>query len=304
MESDQEHCSVFQQPVRAELEALSKNRIHFRELIQPIPNSPIGRFSEFLRIFDLSTVYPVVLGMMAADVHSDELAGMLEDLESYIFRRAVCDLTTKNYNRFFLTVLIKLANSEFNRNNLRAALVEQKGDSVVWPGNAKFRQAWLNQPVYNSMGAPRVQYGLREIERRLHQSRAEHIEILSALTIEHVLPSDWIEQWPFSNGSRGVTLFEMFDKSRSAEDVEATEKRDRAKHTFGNLTLLTQPLNSFVSNSAFSSKKPEIIKNSALALNRYFHDKETWDETQIAVRGEALFAHTLGKWPYPHSAGA
>jgi hypothetical protein len=211
-------------------------------------------------------------------------------------------LGSKNYNRFFLTVLSKLANSQFNRSNLRAALVEQKGDSVVWPDDAKFKQAWLNQPVYTSMGAARIQYALREIEKRLHQPRAERIEILSALTIEHVLPVEWIEQWPFSNGNRGVTLFEMFDKSRSAEDVEATEKRDRAKHAVGNLTLLTQPLNSSVSNSAFEIKKPEIIKNSALALNRYFQDKDNWDEAHITVRGEALFGHASGKWPYPHSA--
>jgi hypothetical protein len=132
----------------------------------------------------------------------------LEDLESYIFRRAVCDLGTKNYNRFFLTVLSKLAKSQFNRPNLRAALVEQKGDSVVWPDDARFKQAWLNQPVYKSMDAGRVQYALREIERRLHQPRAERIEILSALTVERVLPGDWIEQWPLPNGNRGVTVFE------------------------------------------------------------------------------------------------
>ncbi len=91
---------------------------------------------------------------------------------------------------------------------------------------------------------------------------------------------------------------------RSPEDVEATDKRDRAKHTFGNLTLLTQPLNSSVSNSAFEIKRPDIVRNSALALNRYFHDRESWDETQITVRGEALFAHATGKWPYPHPTGA
>ena len=289
--------------VRAELESLSKYRANFRELVQPSSITAVGRFSEFLRIFDLSTVYPLVLGIMGADAHHDELAGMLEDLESYIFRRAVCDLGTKNYNRFFLTVLNKLANSQFDRTNLRAALVEQKGDSVVWPDNAQFKQAWLTQPVYRSMGAGRVQYALREIERRLHQPRSERIEILSELSVEHVLPEEWIEQWLLPNDNRGVTLFEMFDKSREADDVEATEKRDRAKHTFGNLTLLTQPLNSSVSNSAFEIKKPEIVKNSALALNRYFHDKEDWDETQIIARGDALFVHTLGKWPYPHSAG-
>jgi hypothetical protein len=33
-----------------------------------------------------------------------------------------------------------------------------------------------------------------------------------------------------------------------------------------------QPLNSSVSNSGFEVEKPEVLKNSALALNRYFQD--------------------------------
>jgi hypothetical protein len=237
--------------------------------------------------------------MIGADPGEDELAGMLEDLESYIFRRAVCELGSKNYNRFFLTVLGKLAKSQYNRQNLRAALIEQKGDSVVWPDDARFKQAWLNKPVYNSVGPARVQYALREIEKRLHQPRAEHIEILSALTVEHVLPDEWIEQWPLQNGIRGVTWLEQSDKTRSEEDIEATARRDRAKHTFGNLTLLTQPLNSSVSNSSFDIKKPEIMKNSALALNRHFHDMTAWDESSINTRGEMLYEHAVVKWPYP-----
>src|SRR5262249_47598145 len=154
----------------------------------------------------------------------------------------------------------KLANSQFDRTNLRAALVEQGGESVVWPNNAQFKQAWLNQPVYRSMGAGRVQYALRGIEGRLDQTPPERLRNLSDLSVEHVLPEEWIEQWLLPNGNRGVTLFEIFDKSRGTDDVEATEKRDRAKHTFGNLTLLTQPLNSSVSNSAFEIKKPEILR--------------------------------------------
>ena len=212
------------QTVRAELENLSKHRANFRELAQPAPNTAVARFSEFLRIFDLSTVYPLVMGMMGADAGNEELAGMLEDLESFILRRAVCNLGTKNYNRFFLTVLNKLAGSQFNRASLRAALIEQRGHSVIWPDNTRFKQAWLNEPVYSSMGPGRVQYALREIERRLHQTRTEQIEILSALSIEHVLPGEWIEQWPLPTGSRGVTLFEMVENSRLAEDVEATQK--------------------------------------------------------------------------------
>lgn len=46
--------------VKAELESLSRHRSYFRELVQPDQNTPIGRFSAFLRTFDLSTVYPLV----------------------------------------------------------------------------------------------------------------------------------------------------------------------------------------------------------------------------------------------------
>jgi hypothetical protein len=242
------------QTVRAELENLGKYRSYFRELAQPDNSTPIGRFSSFLQIFDLSTVYPLVLGMMGSEPSEDELSGMLEDLESYIFRRAVCDLGNKNYNRFFLVILGKLAQSAFTRQSLIAALVDQKGDSVVWPDNARFKQAWLIKPTYNSVGSGRVQYALREIEKLLHQPRTERIEILSALTVEHILPNEWIEQWPLLNGNRGVTWLEQSDKSRTSEDVEATTRRDFVKHTFGNLTLLTQPLNSSVSTLLLKSR--------------------------------------------------
>lgn len=285
--------------VKAELENLSTYRSCFRELIEPDPHTPIGRFSAFLRTFDLSTVYPLALGLMGAGLSTEELAAMLEDLESYIFRRAICNLGSKNYNRFFLTVLGKLAKTNFSRGELRNALVEQKGESVVWPDDAQFKQAWLRTPVYTSMGPSRTQYTLREIERRLHLPRSERIEILSALTVEHVLPSEWIEQWPLQSGARGVTWLEEADKTRSAEDTEATIVRNRSKDTIGNLTLLTQPLNSSVSNSAFDIKKPEILKNSALALNRYFQDHAGWDENAILARGESLFALAVEKWPYP-----
>jgi hypothetical protein len=201
-------------------------------------------------------------------------------------------------------VLAKLGKTKFDLQSLRAALIEQKGESVVWPDDARFKQAWLANPVYNLIGAARVQYVLRAIEKRLHEAKTERIEILSSLTVEHVLPDDWIEQWPLANGQRGVTWVEQYDKTRDQKDVEATQKRDRLKHTFGNLTLLTQPLNSSVSNSAFDIKKPEIIKNSALALNRYFHDKDVWDDSSIEARGESLFELASTLWPYPKPAAA
>jgi hypothetical protein len=286
--------------VAEELKELAKHRRLYADLIQADTNTVIGKFASFLKTFDLSTVYPLTLGIMGFEPDEDDLVGMLTDLESYIVRRAVCGLTTKNYNRVFLTMLTKLAKKGFSRDNLREALADQKGESVVWPANSEFKSAWLDKSVYVQMGPARTQYVLREIERRIHDARAERIAILSKLTVEHVLPDEWIENWPLANSNRGATFFEQFDETRSREDIAASQLRDRVKNSFGNLTLLTQPLNSSVSNSAFEIKKPEILKSSALAMNRYFQDVDHWDEVQISKRGMKLFDIAKEIWPHPN----
>ena len=81
-------------------------------------------------------------------------------------------------------------------------------------------------------------------------------------------------------------------------DTEGTEAEGRR----WNLTILTQELNSAIANSAFEIKKPEILRNSALALNRYFQDKVVWDDAQIVARGESLFQIAIEIWPYPKTA--
>jgi len=79
----------------------------------------------------------------------------------------------------------------------------------------------------------------------------------------------------------------------------AEERRGRLLHSFGNLTLLTQELNSSVSNGPFTSKRPEIAKQSVLRLNTYFQDAMTWDEAEIAKRGEKLLEQAKRIWPRP-----
>ena len=77
-------------------------------------------------------------------------------------------------------------------------------------------------------------------------------------------------------------------------------EREIIKHSFGNLTLLTQPLNSSVSNGPYGQKRPEIVKNSSLKLNIYFQDKGKWDEDDIKERGHVLFSLAKKIWSYPN----
>jgi hypothetical protein len=59
---------------------------------------------------------------------------------------------------------------------------------------------------------------------------------------------------------------------------------------YGNLTLLTQELNSSISNGPFKEKSKAIAKDSDLRLNAWLRPApiEMWSETFITVRGEEL----------------
>jgi hypothetical protein len=88
------------------------------------------------------------------------------------------------------------------------------------------------------------------------------------------------------------------------EQDEAAHERERLVNTFGNLTLLTQPLNSSVSNNPYADKQREIVKQSALLLNRYFADVANWDVEQIRERGKWLFESAQRLWPRPAAKDA
>jgi hypothetical protein len=115
--------------------------------------------------------------------------------------------------------------------------------------------------------------------------------------VEHLLPQGWTEHWPFKDGRKGATALERFSLPDGDAVKEASHRRDRALQTFGNLTILTQPLNSSVSNGPWETKRTEILKYGLLPINQMLHRWPAWDENTIRERGEELFTHALKIWP-------
>lgn len=94
----------------------------------------------------------------------------------------------------------------------------------------------------------------------------------------------------------------QLDRGQFADVISAGSrievlKRHPTLQTFGNLTILTQGLNSSVSNSPWSLKKPELLKHSLLPINQLLHDVAVWDEVAIAQRSNALLERALKVWP-------
>jgi hypothetical protein len=86
--------------ITAELESISATTEIERRLFDQKVGDPIGKFGRFAGAFDVSTAMPLVVYLATApDVWAD-INRALGVLESFILRRDICGLTTKNYNRF------------------------------------------------------------------------------------------------------------------------------------------------------------------------------------------------------------
>lgn len=282
--------------VENELKRLRQYSDVFKMLIEPQSDSRLSLFARRLRIIDTSTVYPLLLfllGEKKEEIPQSELDGIITDLESYLVRRMVCNLTTKNYNRVFLSILKNLRQVEqVDRAAVRVQLLSSDADAARWPSDAEFKNAWMNYPVYNWLKG-RTSMVLEALDSQLETSKQETVHITSPITVEHVMPQGWSEEnWPFSTteGTSDMSYDERVDRRR------------RLLQTFGNLTLVTQPLNSTLSNGPFAKKQPEIARQSKLRLNIDFQKppcSDNWTEDNIVERGERLFKVALQIWPKP-----
>lgn len=274
--------------LEAELTKIQTFSKWFSEFISPSGEGRLAEFARLIKMLDVSTIIPVYLKLRELYAEKDPMfLQAIGDLESYVVRRAVCGYTTKNYNRIALKLLEEISNSQEPAASLRAYLLKLGGHSQCWPTDQEFRDAWLSRPVYKDMRVGKVCALLRVIELGSHTSKQEAVSIPIALTVEHVLPQSWL-----TSGYWDIAAM---------TDVQRME-RDRLLHTFGNLTLLTQGLNSSVSCGPFHSyqgkdgatiegKRRKICANSLLKMNSYFQPfaQSTWDEKAILDRGAHLF---------------
>jgi hypothetical protein len=86
----------------------------FAAWVDPDGSNRTADFARWLRALDTSTVYPLLFFVLveANDaLPPAERDGILDDVESYLVRRAVCGLTNKQYNRFFLMLLRNIRES-------------------------------------------------------------------------------------------------------------------------------------------------------------------------------------------------
>lgn len=258
-----------------------------------------GTFLYRWEVLDQRVLTPMLLWVFR---HSpDELpperrTRLLVHLESYLVRRAVLGMTTKQYNRTFLEVLKLLREhgpSEADQVMIDH-LAKADGDSTRWPSDDDVRYAFRELPVYSMLARARVRMILEALEDDHRGAKTEDEFVRrggatrGGLTIEHVLPQKWQGYWPLPESD-----------DRTAKALE----RDRTLHTMGNLTLATSSLNSTMQNHAWEHKFDHLSENSTLLLNKKILSSTPragrWDEQSIADRADELFERAIRIWPRP-----
>lgn len=264
----------------------------YRSLDYLEPHSREAVFVQRLRAMDIATIMPFVLALKGDNsVSPSDRLEIMGYLESYLVRRMVGGLTGKAYNKVFVELLKATDATGITPQVVRELMLGWSEETNLWPDDVAFRTAWMNNRAY-SLTYGRLRMLFDAIEPFVSSDKAEDVAyVLGALTVEHLLPQQWHAYYPLPEGG-------TIDES----------ERERLLHTFGNLTLLKQKLNSSVSNGRWSTaddlaedqgKRAKILEHSGLAINRMLARYRAWDETAISERGATLFEAALKVWPRP-----
>lgn len=290
------NSSAAPRDVEVELQELNRFSELFKKLYNHQKDSRIGDFTRRLRELDTTTIYPLVLYLLSQDdsvLPDAEIIKIFCDLESFLVRRAVCGLTPKNYNRFFLSLLKNISGEkQITYIWVHDYLIKQTEDTSKWPTDEDFMKAWLDRPIYRS-GPNLPRMVLKAIDQSLATSKRISVKIDGEVSVEHVMPQNMDAQdWKIKPS----------DFTDELERIKAIENRRKVIQTMGNLTLVTTPLNSSMQDSAFRSKRIDILDNNSIQLNSYFLDFkdvehiDIWAEEDINKRAKLLFEIAKTIW--------
>jgi len=227
---------------------------------------------------DASTTMPLVYELVdrhqRGELAREELLGCLQDLVSFLLRRALTNEGTKFYNRTFSELPNRL---EAPVRESIAAMLHRIG----WPSDAQVLAGMKVHAIYKRDG-DKARLVLEEIERAHgHREPTQ----LARLQVEHILPQ--------TISGAGAAEWKAM--------LGALWKDDHARlvHTIGNLTLTGY--NQSLSNRSFKEKR-EQLHDSRLHLNKRVASARAWSASAIEARAEGLCAEFARLFPITGSA--
>jgi len=231
----------------------------------------------FVRLRNLIEVAsPVVMALYDCfasknTLNITEFVEAINLLESYIFRRSVCEMQTRSLGQIFSALSYRIK-PEQPLVSLKVALARQ-GKQRKFPNDSEFRIALESRDVYSMRTCAYLLERLENFENREPTNTSNY-------SIEHVMPQNeqLRREWQEMLGLDWQRVHETW------------------LHRLGNLTLTGY--NSTYSDRSFQDKKsiPGGFSDSTLRLNRFIREQSSWNAQIMHARTEQLTMKALQIW--------
>jgi len=270
--------------IEHEIRDLAVRARHYKRILDPSEedNPGVRRGLEFLRRWRATTAHPLLMYLFDrrenGAIDADEMGEIVLNLESFLVRRLLVGVSTKNLNRIFVQMVAQLDETEGSL--LEAVRYQLSTERKFWASDEEIRRAAVSRPFYYYGRAEQRRMILERLEESYGHKELAELSTLK-LTVEHILPQsltpDWIE--------------ELVEAGDDPEDAHR-----ELVHTLGNLTL--SAYNSELSNLPFE-RKQQIYGDSHLSLNKDLVAHPRWGREEIIARAGELAERAIEVWPAP-----
>lgn len=257
-----------------------------------LPGYQLNDCLQRLNRLDFTVTEPFFLEVLRLNQNGKLAAGDVTKIflmvESYLFRRNICNVPSNALNKVFLTL-----NKETLRFGIDATdyvdhlayVLLSKRDSGRFPDDEEFAQALANKAVYQMQG----KYRAYLFERFENYGTVETKDVYTHLengtySIEHIMPQHLTPAWVQAMGP-------------DAEEIQETWL-----HRLGNLTLTAY--NSSMSNATFQEKRDgeNGYRKSGLRMNQRIALEEKWGPDELQKRSDEMVVEAVNEiWPMPET---
>jgi len=216
-------------------------------------------------------------------IDKEKIIYIIDLIESFVFRRFICDVPTNAMNKIFMTLY-----RQIDKNNYVKSLEEylcKLEFSLKFPKDEEFISKFKEKNIYESIAQKKKMYLFNKLEQGLGKEVVDFNK--TDLTIEHIFPQNPDGAW---------------EEDLTEEEYSIAEKN---LHKIANLTLSAN--NGALGNKRFIEKKNMNINNgqqgyiySSLWLNEYLKQIEEWKPKNIEERFEKIKERFLQVWRYPN----
>jgi len=267
-------------PIKETMENISRYSKYYENFVSGnFDDEEISGVMRDINTLKVDVVYPFLLEVLEDYsnklISKNELYEILRLAESYVFRRAICEVPPNSLNKTF-AFLSKEIDKENYLESLKAAFIH-KASYRRFPNDDEFRREFQVKNVYHFRSRPYMFNKLENHDRKEKISFTEY-------TVEHIMPQNPIllPEWRAELGKNWHQIHNDY------------------LHTVGNLTLTGY--NPELADRPFLEKRDMKggFADSPIHLNRDLAKLEHWDEAEIKKRAQSLAELAIKIWSAPH----